>query len=110
MRPAICELTNCMECERKLIGRPVVSTAGRDKGTILVIIGVCDERTVLLSDGRRRKVERPKRKKMKHLRLLEQPRLLEAQVPVKPERPFTNRLLRETVKAAQSAAMDANLQ
>lgn len=86
------------EFERKLIrpqsgiGRLVVSLAGRDKGSVLLIIGVCDDGTVLLADGRRRKVERPKRKKLRHLRLLEW--------QVRTDAPFTNRLLWETVRKA----------
>ena len=90
---------NCVkpECESRLtrpqsgVGRLVVSLAGRDKGSVLVIIGVCDDGTVLLSDGRRRRLERPKRKKLRHLELLE------ARVQTKP--PFTNRLLWKAVNA-----------
>ncbi|MBR4893448.1 MAG: KOW domain-containing RNA-binding protein [Clostridia bacterium] len=45
-------------------------TAGRDKGKFLLVTKVLDENYVLICDGRRRKVENPKKKKIKHLRTL----------------------------------------
>ncbi|MBR3298831.1 MAG: KOW domain-containing RNA-binding protein [Clostridia bacterium] len=49
------------------LGRLVLSKAGHDKDTFLVIIGVDDEEHVLLADGRLRTIEKPKRKKLRHL-------------------------------------------
>ncbi|HHW58206.1 MAG TPA: RNA-binding protein [Clostridia bacterium] len=49
------------------IGQIVRSKAGRDKGRIFVIIGKVDEQHVLIVDGDLRKIERPKKKKFKHL-------------------------------------------
>jgi ribosomal protein L14E/L6E/L27E len=51
-----------------LLGSIAVSTAGRDKGRTCIIVGVLDERYVLIADGRKRKIEKPKKKKMKHIR------------------------------------------
>lgn len=51
-------------------GRLALSTAGRDKGTVLCVL----ERQgdfVLLADGKSRRVQKPKRKKLKHIVLLE---------------------------------------
>ena len=48
----------------------VQSIAGRDKGKIFVVLSVQDENYVLISDGRMRKADHPKRKKMKHLKAL----------------------------------------
>lgn len=48
----------------------VQSIAGRDKGKIFVVLSVQDENYVLISDGRMRKTDHPKRKKMKHLKAL----------------------------------------
>lgn len=46
------------------------SIAGRDKGHYLVTLGVIDENYVLVSDGKLRKVDKPKRKKLKHLMVI----------------------------------------
>lgn len=47
-------------------GRPVMSLAGRDKDGYFCVIGTEGEH-LLLADGRHRKVDHPKRKKLKHL-------------------------------------------
>lgn len=49
------------------LGRLVRSTAGHDRGSFLVIVGVDDEEHVLLADGRLRTIEKPKRKKLRHV-------------------------------------------
>ena len=51
-------------------GRIVVSTAGRDKDRYFVVLSVQDG-YCLISDGKVRKVDMPKKKKMKHLRVTE---------------------------------------
>lgn len=48
----------------------VTSIAGRDKGKIFVVLSVEDEKYVAISDGRMRKTDHPKRKKVKHLKAL----------------------------------------
>ncbi len=45
------------------------SLAGRDKGRTFVIVGVLDEEHVYIADGRMRKIEKPKKKKLKHLKV-----------------------------------------
>ena len=47
----------------------VVSVNGRDSGKMFFVIGV-DEEYVLLADGKRRRVDKPKRKKTKHVQLV----------------------------------------
>ena len=47
-------------------GSVVRATAGRDKGGFFAVIGF-DGACALLSDGRRRKLETPKKKKLIHL-------------------------------------------
>lgn len=47
-------------------GRIVRSEAGHDKGTYLCVMGV-SESLLLLADGKRRRVEAPKRKKCGHV-------------------------------------------
>ncbi len=51
-------------------GRAAYSTQGRDKGRLMLIVAVLDERTVLIADGDLRKLDKPKRKQIKHLRAL----------------------------------------
>ena len=48
-------------------GDIVYSKAGRDAGKTLVVLSVVDENFVMLADGRLRKVDTPKKKKVKHL-------------------------------------------
>ena len=49
-------------------GQIVRADAGRDKGGIFCVVGVDHEKTrLLLADGRRRKVSRPKAKKLGHV-------------------------------------------
>lgn len=54
-----------MEIEKSSI---VKSLAGHDKGNIFYVIDTQGE-YVLLADGKGRKIERPKRKKLKHVAL-----------------------------------------
>ena len=54
--------------ERKnLIGRIAYSKAGRDKDKYFMILDVLNEEFVYLVDGHLRRLERPKKKKIKHL-------------------------------------------
>ena len=52
-----------------VIGRVCTSRAGHDKGRAFLIVGVCDDHHVLLSDGETRKLARPKKKKLTHLHI-----------------------------------------
>lgn len=45
----------------------VLSVAGRDQGKLFFVIGT-DGAYVLIADGKQRRLERPKRKKLKHVR------------------------------------------
>lgn len=45
----------------------VVATAGRDKGKPFLVLSI-DHEYVFLADGRLRRAEKPKRKKIKHVR------------------------------------------
>lgn len=53
-----------------LIGKVVLSKAGRDKDHLYVVIDVLNDKYVLLSDGNTKTVQMPKRKSLKHLRVL----------------------------------------
>ena len=48
-------------------GEIVLSKAGRDRGRAFVVTAVLDGDYVLLADGRLRTLERPKKKKRRHL-------------------------------------------
>jgi ribosomal protein L14E/L6E/L27E len=48
----------------------VLSLAGHDKGSLFAIIGTESESYVLVADGRHRKIQKPKKKKVKHLKAL----------------------------------------
>lgn len=50
------------------VGQIVYSKAGRDSGRIFIIIAVSDEKDyVFLADGKLRRVEKAKKKKVKHI-------------------------------------------
>jgi ribosomal protein L14E/L6E/L27E len=49
------------------IGQIVKSKAGRDKGRVFLICRIIDEQYVLVCDGDLRKLNNPKKKKVKHL-------------------------------------------
>lgn len=51
------------------IGRLAISTAGRDQGKIFMILDIIDKQYVYVVDGGLRTKERPKKKKLKHLKL-----------------------------------------
>lgn len=50
-------------------GRFALSKAGRDIGRCFIILEVIDEQFVTVADGKLRKLARPKKKKLMHLRL-----------------------------------------
>ena len=51
------------------VGQLVYSRAGRDRNRPFVVVGVCDDRHVLVVDGEIRPSARPKRKNVRHLSL-----------------------------------------
>lgn len=53
--------------DKLTVGQVVKSRAGRDNGKIFLISKVIDEQYVLIVDGHLRKLNNPKKKKVKHL-------------------------------------------
>lgn len=51
------------------VGSVVLSTAGRDAGRLFVVTEIVDEAYVFIADGSLRRVEKPKKKKIKHLKV-----------------------------------------
>ena len=56
-----------MEC----IGLLAYSKCGRDRKRLFCVIGRLDEDFVLVADGKLHKVEKPKKKRLKHLSFVE---------------------------------------
>ena len=77
-----------------MVGRIVMSKAGRDKNKAQVILKVT-ENYLLVCDGKERPVERPKRKNPKHLKL--------TNTYLKAHQLETNRALRKAIKEFCSA-------
>ncbi|MCL2322111.1 MAG: RNA-binding protein [Oscillospiraceae bacterium] len=53
-----------------MIGSYVLSKAGRDKSKYFIILSVIDENYVMICDGKLRSLKNPKKKKIKHLKIL----------------------------------------
>ncbi len=53
------------------LGQVAISKAGRDKGRTFIIWQIVDDTFVLIVDGDLRRVERPKKKRIKHLKFTE---------------------------------------
>ncbi|MGB9840453.1 RNA-binding protein [Thermovenabulum sp.] len=51
------------------LGQLVISKAGRDKGRPMIVVKIIDKEYVLVADGELRRIEKPKKKKLKHLQL-----------------------------------------
>jgi len=85
-----------MDCSEPVIGRVVYSKAGRDKGKMLIVVGVIDENFVLVADGGMRPIERPKKKRMKHLKFTDITVDYIAEVIKKGDKP-TNTELKKTI-------------
>lgn len=51
------------------LGQVVISRAGRDAGKSFVIVNVIDNQFVEVADGDLRRLEKPKKKKIKHLNI-----------------------------------------
>ena len=51
------------------VGQVVESKAGRDRGFRMIVYNIIDNKYVTVVDGRHRKIENPKKKKLKHLHL-----------------------------------------
>ena len=73
----------------------VLSDAGRDRGKLFFVMSVEGE-FLLLADGKSRKVESPKRKKRKHVRLVSD-KELEVSTKIKGEEKITNSELRRAL-------------
>lgn len=69
-------------------GFVVCSKAGRDSGNFMVVLETKD-RVVLVADGKKRSIKRPKRKNLKHISL--------TQSVIPEEQLFTNKSIRHAL-------------
>ncbi|MCP8618023.1 KOW domain-containing RNA-binding protein [Salirhabdus salicampi] len=53
------------------IGQIVRVVQGRENGNFAIIIDIVDDRFVMLADGEKRKFDRPKRKNIQHVQLID---------------------------------------
>jgi ribosomal protein L14E/L6E/L27E len=54
-----------------LVGKVVLSKAGRDKGHLYVVVSQIENDYVLLANGNTKSIDMPKKKKIKHISILE---------------------------------------
>jgi ribosomal protein L14E/L6E/L27E len=54
-----------------LMGQLVTSNAGRDQADVYLVVGIKDNKYLLLVNGRERKVNNPKQKNIRHVNVLE---------------------------------------
>ena len=52
------------------IGDIIRALAGRDEDRMFIVVGVMDKDYVLIANGRSRRVDSPKKKKIRHIKLL----------------------------------------
>ena len=82
----------------------VRSEAGRDKGEVFCVVGADGER-LLLADGKRRKADRPKAKKLGHVTVLSDHQSMfdhPTMEKLRQGEPLTNKELRRTLAAFRS--------
>ncbi len=80
------------------VGSVVLAKAGRDAGRLFVVLDVIDDAYLMLCDGKLRKVEKPKKKKIRHVRLL--PYRMEAAAEAQANRQILNNYeVRDYLKA-----------
>ena len=82
-------------------GRVVISTQGHDAGRWYAIMSVLDERMVLLVDGDTRKLAKPKKKQVKHLRAL--PLMIQVEGQGASGGPLADSDIRKALKAQKDA-------
>lgn len=77
----------------------VRAEAGRDKGKLLCVVGMDQERRLLLADGKRRKLARPKAKQIFHVKPLTGEFDRPAIHKLRRGEPLSDRELRRTLRA-----------
>ncbi|HZK42953.1 MAG TPA: KOW domain-containing RNA-binding protein [Syntrophomonadaceae bacterium] len=84
------------------IGMVAYSKAGRDKGRLFVVVKIIDEKSLMLADGDLRRIEKPKVKNIKHVKITNivaeniKPILIAGEMP-------DNHLIRKNLKELQKS-------
>lgn len=91
----------------ELVGRLVISKAGRDKGRPFVIIKVVNTKFVLVADGDLRKIQNPKMKNLKHLQVT-RTMLPEVVESLNKGEPVENHRVRKLVRSVWAEVQDEN--
>lgn len=91
-----------MESGNITAGQIVYSKAGRDKDRYFVVIGTPWKEYVLISDGDIRTVEKPKKKKIKHLALVPNLIALDIKNKIEANVRITNSDVRNSLKSMVS--------
>ena len=81
------------------VGNVVVALAGKEKGQIFVIVRL-DDKYAYLSNGKRLKTDKPKKKSLKHIKLYDEEALTEEALYDKNER--VNALIRKFLSKKRS--------
>ncbi len=81
------------------VGNVVVATAGKEKGGLFVVVAL-DDKFAYLSDGKRLKYNKPKRKSFKHLKQFDLQSLSKEEVTDQNER--TNARIRKFLSNIRS--------
>ena len=82
-------------------GRVVISTQGHDAGRWYAVVSVLDDRNVLLCDGETRKLAKPKKKQVKHLKAL--PLMIQVEGKGASGGPLADSDIRKALKAQKDA-------
>ncbi|MCX7748612.1 MAG: KOW domain-containing RNA-binding protein [Clostridia bacterium] len=89
------------------LGQVVRSKAGRDSGKIFIILEVVDESYVHISDGDLRRIEKPKKKKIKHLEFTNE--IIESlNEKLEKKQKIINSEIRKALKVIENAFKDIN--
>ena len=81
-------------------GDLVLSKAGRDTGEIFLVVSV-DDKFAYLVDGRYRKVNNPKKKKLKHLKRVSVAGLIELAIQIQSGNPVGNERVYRAIKTVK---------
>ena len=76
-------------------GTLVQSLAGRDKGRYAIVVDLPEDNFALIADGKLRKVDAPKKKKLKHLKAV----YLSDAIEIKKDQKLTNKIIRELIRS-----------
>jgi ribosomal protein L14E/L6E/L27E len=91
----------------ELVGRLVISRAGRDKGKPFVVLKVINDRFIMVADGDLRKIANPKMKNVKHLQVTSKG-LPEVAMTLSRGEKLENHRLRKLIRSLWSDYLEEN--